>query len=175
MADILLNLEAQFQKAVRDMLAECRNAGFELRPYMTLRSPDEQARLWRQSRALEEIRAEIDRLRNGGATFLAACIERVGPQAGRHVTNALPGLSWHQWGEAVDCVVIENGKAVWDTKHPGWKAYGEAARRAGLEAGMFWKSFKDFPHVQKRKDASPLSAGLSLADIEKAMRERWGG
>ena len=41
------------------------------------------------------------------ANFLASVLDGVGPQHGPHVTNALPGLSWHQWGEAVDCFWTE--------------------------------------------------------------------
>jgi len=174
MTDILLDLVPEFQDKVRIVLKACAQAGFELRPYTSLRSPDEQAILWRQSRAREQVRAQIDTLRAEGAFFLAACIERVGPHSGRHVTNAIPGLSWHQWGEAVDCVVIDGGKAIWDTDHPGWAAYGKAAQQAGLEAGMFWK-FKDSPHVQLRTAASPSSAGISIVEVDRIMRERWGG
>jgi hypothetical protein len=31
---------------------------------------------------------------------------------------------------------------------PVWRTYADAARAHGLEAGFFWTSFKDAPHVE---------------------------
>ena len=111
-ADITL-LVPEFTQQIRQLLDRCSLRGIEMRPYMGLRDPFEQARLWRQSRSREEIRVRIASLQAQGAAFLAHCLESVGPQHGRPVTNALPGLSWHQWGEAVDCFWLVDGKAEW--------------------------------------------------------------
>jgi len=57
---------------------------------------------------------------------------------------------------AFDIVIMKNGKVpTWDVKWDGDKDsipdYLEAANIAqsvGLEAGAFWKTFKDWPHMQ---------------------------
>ena len=48
------------------------------------------------------------------------------------------------------------------------------AQKLGLTPGGGWASFKDWPHVQLRPDASPLTT-MSLADVDKAMKQRFGG
>ncbi|MCS6920355.1 MAG: hypothetical protein NZM07_00295 [Elioraea sp.] len=65
-----------------------------------------------------------------------------------------------------------DGKAPWASTNPGWRADGGAARLCGLDAGLFWRSVPDPPHVQTRKASSPLAAGMTLRDIDAAMRER---
>ena len=66
----------------------------------------------------------------------------VGPQKGDPVTNAIPGLSWHQWGEAVDCFWVVNNKAVWDLETVvnglnRFMVYANEAKKLGLDAGLF--------------------------------------
>ena len=81
--------------------------------FFTLRDPFDQAILRRQSRSTQEIHDKIQELKSKGAHFIVNCLESVGSQAGRHVTNAIPGLSWHQWGESLDCFWLIDGKAEW--------------------------------------------------------------
>jgi peptidoglycan L-alanyl-D-glutamate endopeptidase CwlK len=171
-------LVEEFRSKVTALLDQCAARGTPMRPYTTLRSPLEQARLWRQSRSKEEIEAKIAELRSESAPFLADCIERVGSQLGDPVTNAIPGLSWHQWGEAVDCFWLVDGAAEWSAKKKinglnGYQVYAEEAQAAGLTAGGLWTSFKDWPHVQLRSAGSPLGA-MSLAEIDREMERRFG-
>lgn len=107
-----------------------------MRPNAGLRDPFEQAKLWRQSRSIEEILAAIDELRSVGAPFLAHCLESVGPQHGDPVTNAPPGYSWHQWGEAVDCFWLLGGKAEWSStkKVGGLNAYAYSQMKPNSSA-----------------------------------------
>lgn len=115
MAVSLDGLQPEFRQNVLNLIANLAAKGIEMRPCAALRKPDEQAILWRQSRAKEEIEAAIAKLRSQGGDFLADTLQNVGPQHGEHVTNALPGFSWHQWGEAVDCFWVVNGTAEWST------------------------------------------------------------
>ena len=171
------DLVPAFRNQVVKLLANCRARGVEMRPVFTLRTPFEQGALWRQSRTGEQVRAKITELRAKGAPFLAFCIEDVGPRNGSHVTNAVPGLSWHQWGEALDCVWVVSGEAVWSTQKKvngvnGFSIYAQEARKLGLDAGLFWNSFKDPPHVQLRGVSNPGKV-FSLKDIDATMRERF--
>jgi peptidoglycan L-alanyl-D-glutamate endopeptidase CwlK len=177
MAVELTALIPAFRTPVQTLLDNCRGRGVEMRPYFTIRTPLEQAKLWRQSRSRQEIEQKLDELRRAGAEFLAHCIESIGPQHGDPVTNALPGYSWHQWNEAVDCFWVVNGKSEWSTQKlvngiNGYKVYAEEAVKLNLNAGGLWKKLKDWPHVQQRPDASPATT-MSLREINEGMRERF--
>lgn len=177
MAANLNDLIPDFYEKVLKVIGLAKVSNIEMRPYFTIRDPFTQAKLWRQSRSAEQIKTKIVELKSAGAPFLAHCIESVGPQNGAPVTNALPGMSWHQWGEAVDCCWIVNGSAEWSTqKHfngqNGYRVYADKAEAMGLTAGGHWNSLKDWPHIQLRSESSPLKV-MSLKDIDKAMMERF--
>lgn len=178
MAANLDDLTPTFRDAVSRLLSALKGSGCEMRPYFTIRDPFTQARLWRQSRSIEEIQDKVAALRQAGAPFLAQCIESVGPQHGDHVTDAVPGLSWHQWGEAVDCFWVVGGKAEWSATRRvggvnGYRLYAEQAQALGLTAGGFWPRLKDWPHVQQRVQGSPLGT-MDFPAIDAAMRQRFG-
>jgi hypothetical protein len=171
-------LVPEFRAKLDTLLANCEARGYPMRPYYAIRTPQEQAALWKQSRTPEEAAAEVARLRATGAPFLAACIEQSNPPHGNPVTNAIPGMSWHQWGEAIDCFWLVDGKAEWSTKRlvngqNGYRVYAEEAVRLGLNAGGLWTSFKDWPHVQLRAAGSPKGQ-FTLAQIDERMRRDFG-
>lgn len=147
-----------------------------MRPFYTLRSPAEQARLWRQSRPGGQIRDRIRFLESKGATYLAHVLGAVGPQNGRHVTNALPGMSWHQWGLAVDCFWLVGGRADWSTRRGGdrngYRIYARQAEALGLTAGGHWPRFKDWPHVQAGSQG--VQSSYTYGEVDAAMRDRFG-
>ncbi len=175
----LIDLMPEFRVVVEDLLKACEADGYSMRPFSTLRTPFEQGKLWRQSRSSQEVGQKIEELKGFGAAFLAYCIESSGPQNGRHVTNAIPGLSWHQWGEAVDCFWLLEGNAEWSTRKKiegvnGYRNYGRNALSLGLNAGGYWSSFLDWPHVQMRGDSSPQRV-YTLQEIDKEMADKFGG
>jgi peptidoglycan L-alanyl-D-glutamate endopeptidase CwlK len=76
---------------------------------------------------------------------------------GKKVTNAKGGQSIHNYGTAVDIVLIIDGKeASWDIKKD-WDGdkiadWGECVlvfAKYGWSWGGNWISFKDFPHFEK--------------------------
>lgn len=174
----LNDLNPEFKARVEQLLAACEASGYPMKPYFTLRTPFEQAALWRQSRSRYQVDQKVAELRSNGAGFLAHCIESVGPQNGRPVTNAIPGLSWHQWGEAVDCFWLVEGAAEWSPGREvnganGYVKYAEIAQSLGLTAGGFWTSFKDWPHVQQRSDGNPGRI-YTLEQVNQQMEARFG-
>lgn len=178
MAADLSTLIPEFRTRLNQLILSCASQGTEMRCYVTLRDPFEQARLWRQSRSIEEIGEKVQSLRTARANFLAHCIDSVGPQNGDPVTNAIPGLSWHQWGEAADCFWVVDGQAEWSTTKlvngsNGYRVYATTAAQFQLTAGGSWPRFKDWPHVQRRSAGSPLSE-LSLQQVDKEMELRFG-
>ena len=173
------DLVTEFRAQVEELLNVCDQSGYTMRQFFTLRIPFEQGILWRQSRSTQEVRQKIEELQDKGADFLAHCIDSVGPRNGRHVTNAIPGLSWHQWGEAVDCYWLLDDKSEWSTRKKvnganGYVNYAEKARSLGLTAGGHWSSFRDWPHVQMRKESNPGRL-FSLQEINQQMANRFGG
>ncbi|WP_028583882.1 M15 family metallopeptidase [Desulfogranum mediterraneum] len=174
----LNDLSPEFRIQVEPLLESCQESGYPMRPFSTLRSPFEQARLWRQSRSSQQIERVIDELKDTHAPFLAHCLESVGPQNGRHVTNAIPGLSWHQWGEALDCFWLLEGDAEWSVRRKragqnGYLNYASRAQALGLTAGGLWSSFKDWPHIQLRPTSNPgMVFPLEQVDQEMAARFR---
>jgi peptidoglycan L-alanyl-D-glutamate endopeptidase CwlK len=171
-------LVPELKTKIAQLVNRCADRGFTMRPSAGFRDPFEQAKLWRQSRSIEEIRAMIKELRAAGADFLAYCIESVGPQHGDPVTNAIPGYSWHQWGEAVDCFWLLNGKAEWSTTKlvggfNAYRVYAQDAVKVGLFAGGNWTRLKDWPHVQLRPDASPAKI-MSVSQVNSTMKSNFG-
>jgi hypothetical protein len=171
-------LVPQFKAKVLQLLDNCKTAGIIMQPNYAIRTPLEQAKLWRQSRTATIISAEVLNLRQQGADFLADCIENAGPQNGGHVTNAIPGLSWHQWGEALDCVWLVNGIENWSTTQlidgkNGYHVYADEAKALGLTPGGLWPTFKDWPHVQLRAANSP-SEVMTTQEINSTMKQRFG-
>ncbi len=89
---------------------------------------------------------------------------------GKKVTNAKGGQSYHNYGMAVDIVLIIDGKtASWDTKgdfdndgKSDWQEVVAIFKRYGWEWGGDWK-FTDYPHFQK-------TFGLSIADLQNGKR-----
>lgn len=155
--EIIFSLDEDFKLSVGQLLLNCKREGFDLIPFFGLRPIQVQAKLWRQSRTGYQINQALCLLKHNDAHYLARVLQEVGPQYGRWVTNALPGQSWHNHGLAIDCFVMEDGKARWDTVdsstgatiiHPGYQCYAEQARNLGLTAGYYWES-RDAVHVQQ--------------------------
>lgn len=80
-------------------------------------------------------------------------------KAGKIVTNARAGQSYHNWRCAFDFVPIVNGKAQWNDVALFTKC-GEIAENVGLEWAGRWKKFKEMPHCQ-------YTGGLSLLDFQQ--------
>ncbi len=173
----LAGLVPEFASSLENLIAKCKDKGYEMRPNNGLRTPLAQAKLWRQSRSIEEITAKIDEFKSQGALFLANCIATAGPQHGDHATNAPPGFSWHQWGEAMDCFWVLDGKAEWSTTKQvdganAYHVFADIGSSLGLTPGGHWPKFKDWPHVQLSKHDSP-AAEKSLIEIDDAMKKKF--
>lgn len=175
-ADIIAPLHSDFRLKARELVRICALDGVEILPYCGVRVCSAQAKLFRQSRTLREIERRAQSLRDRGYSFLADILLNVGPQAGelgKHVTNAGPGESWHQYAMALDCVPVKYGKALWGSNELGWKVYGSAANHLGLTWAGDWTGFKELPHIQlypastpmKQWPRSPQIIGQILQDV----------
>jgi len=71
------------------------------------------------------------------------------------VTNARAGSSWHNYGMAIDIVIVDGKSASWDVKNDfdgdgksDWIEVVQIFKEYGWEWGGDWK-FYDAPHFQK--------------------------
>lgn len=85
---------------------------------------------------------------------------------GKVVTNAKGGQSYHNFGLAVDFVLLVNGQVSWAIDK-NWLAVISIFESYGWESGHHWK-FKDSPHVQKifgKTTAQLLATGKQYPDL----------
>jgi peptidoglycan L-alanyl-D-glutamate endopeptidase CwlK len=90
----LNDLVAPAKECVERFIALCKDNGIDLLVTSTYRDNESQQALYEQGRTT----------------------------AGKVVTNAKAGDSWHNWRCAVDVVPLVNGKPDWDGSHPGLKS-----------------------------------------------------
>ena len=65
------------------------------------------------------------------------------------VSNAKAGQSWHNWSLALDFVLLANGNQSWKVDN-NWMVVVSVFKKHGWAWGGDWKSFKDFPHLEKQ-------------------------
>lgn len=110
--------------------------------------------------------AEQDALYDIGRTKKGADTTPARPM-GRTVTNARGGDSWHNYGRAVDLVLVRDGGVIeWqdlDTNGDGVRDYsqmGQVAKNHGFIWGGDFKGLADLGHIE-------YHPGLTLADMKK--------
>lgn len=133
-------LDPAFASKAQQLVQEMKDDGYDIYPYYGLRTVQEQAKLWRQSRSSAVINKQINLFRENGCDFLADVLNDVGAQNGAWATNALPGYSWHNWSQAMDCLIT-------DGTHADYGVYADTARDLGLTAGYYFSHY-DGVHVQ---------------------------
>jgi peptidoglycan L-alanyl-D-glutamate endopeptidase CwlK len=125
------DLVAPAKDCVERFIALCKDNGIDLLVTSTYRDNESQQALYEQGRTT----------------------------AGKVVTNAKAGDSWHNWRCAVDVVPLVNGKPDWDGSHSVWAKVGELGKQAGLEWAGEWRTFKELAHFQ-------YTGGLTLSDLK---------
>ena len=166
----LTDLTPNVQDKAEKIKMFCNVRGLDILIYCTLRTLEEQAKLYRQSRSFAIIERKIEELNRMGFDFLANILIDVGSQSGPHVTNAGPGESWHNYAMAFDGVPVVGGKALWQyeaNKHL-WALYGLAIRESGMFWAGDWENFKEFPHAQARPEPNPLKV-YSPVEIKRIL------
>lgn len=99
-------LKSEFVYKFEDVLKEMRDSGYKVDVVSGFRSLEEQAKIWRKGRSTAEIERKIEELKKIDCAYLARLIADAGRQPGKMiVTYAIPGLSYHNWGEAIDVLV----------------------------------------------------------------------
>lgn len=129
------DLHPKVKRAKDQLIRNCQNKQIEIRITQGLRTFDEQNELYAQGRT----------------------------KPGNIVTYAKGGQSYHNYGLAIDFVVIDpvRKQPVWDHSFDGnqngrsdWVEVAEEAKKLGFEWGGDWQGFKDYPHLQMTFDQS---------------------
>lgn len=83
---------------------------------------------------------------------------------GKKVTNAKGGQSYHNYGLAIDFVLLSNdgNTALW-TVNNKWREVAAIGKSLGFKWGGDWTSFKDYPHLE-------MTFGLSIDDLQRGKR-----
>jgi peptidoglycan L-alanyl-D-glutamate endopeptidase CwlK len=82
------------------------------------------------------------------------------------VSNAKAGQSWHNYGLAIDFVLMVNGNEKWDVDH-NWLTVVNIFKSHGFNwGGDFPGSFKDYPHLEM-KMGHTLTELLALHQANK--------
>jgi len=145
-------LHSKMQELVRSWLVR---VPFDVLIYCTAREAHEQAVLYSHGRTEAQIASgvlRLDALKLAGPSGLLA---RQNPTPGPRVTNALPGLSFHQshWLEseyaalALDFVPLSYGKPLWSDMAL-YEEAGAKAEEVGLTWSGRWKTFRETAHLQ---------------------------
>jgi hypothetical protein len=149
-SEIIKELSPEAFDKYKKLESLCEKHKLNVLFYCARRSFRDQAVCFRQSRTRKDIEDRIELLRAEGLDPVANAIEAAGPVkgvVGRHITYAVPGESWHQWGLALDGVPVYSGKLQWNRDSELWQVYGSLAEEAGFrwlgaDGGM------DYPHIQ---------------------------
>jgi len=148
-----------------------KGIGFEM--FAAVRTPQEQAELWIKSRSTKEIKDAVAKLSKQGAPWLSRMVKTTHRPYGRWETNNLPGLSWHQWGEAASIRILSNsGRVIWNPNNEGYRILADLAQMVSLTSGFFWKR-RDVVNVQFRADA--VRAYYTWAEVDREMKEKFDG
>jgi peptidoglycan L-alanyl-D-glutamate endopeptidase CwlK len=112
---------------------------------------------------------------------------------GKIITNAREGLSMHNYGLAFDIVLLidkdNDGSfetASWDTKADfdkdriaDWMEIVNHFKKLGWAWGGDWKSFPDYPHLEKMFDLTPkqllsrYNSGMTFSEIINGKTYTW--
>ncbi|MBG9911736.1 peptidase M15 [Bacillus xiamenensis] len=84
--------------------------------------------------------------------------------SGKIVTNARGGQSNHNYGLAVDYVLLSSDgkKPLW-TVNEKWRRVAQIGKSLGFSWGGDWKSFKDYPHLE-------MMGGLTISQLQAGRR-----
>lgn len=170
-------LKPVFSAMAQQVLDMCARQGLKVKPVCGLRTALEQARDWRKGRTAAQINSECETLTSQTADYLALCIKNAGPQNGNIVTHAIPGTSYHQFGEALDVIILDSeGQMIESGSAPEYRKLQEIVKEVGLfpVSGDFDKDWTfDAGHIQFRPQGSPTQ-NMTIQQIDTEMKSRFG-
>ena len=168
----LETLEPEFRERLLSVIETCAADRFRLIPEVGAIDPFLQARLWRQSRSDAEIDEAIADLKAQNCIYLAEVLEETEGKLGPKVTDSLPGLSWHNWREAVKVGIYDNcGRELMNHDEKAISVLRKAIKKHKLNSGENWG--KSLFYIQKSTFENPKNL-MSMLEIDKTMYDMWG-
>lgn len=145
----LNQLHPQVEAAKNQLIKNCQEKQIHIQITQGIRTFAEQNRLYEQGRT----------------------------KPGKIVTYAKGGQSYHNYGLAIDFVVIDptTNQPTWDFTFDGnqngrsdWIEVAEEGKKLGFEWGGDWRGFKDYPHLQM-----PFGQSIWELQLSVKIRKRW--
>lgn len=165
-----------FRKLLVSCLDRCKEKGVIIEVITTVISPLEQAALWKQGRSRIDAELKMLALENSKAPYLADCLRRAQPLRTNCETEFVPGMSWHQWGEAVSVVWVDGAKQInWTTKGGanGYRFLVDQLKDFSLHSGSeFDDTDAAWRLVQFRPVKSPIEI-YDIVSIDAEMKKRF--
>lgn len=156
-------LDPNFNEKVQSLIINIQILGHKMTPTYGIRSLEEECRLYRRSRTIDQIQAEIDALQAAGAPYTASILDGVGPQPnGPWATNTVI-WSQHLIGWAVDFLVDNRVEG----SDPVYKVLSEQATLLGLTTGLNF-STPDPGHVQY--SAQELNQIMTYPEMDEKLQ-----
>lgn len=134
--------------------------------------PKIQAKLWRQGHNDSEIDAMISSLEEKDCFYLAKLIRDTYSHPGLSCTDAIPGCTWHNWGEALTYHILDEHNHVLELSHPKYLELAKIAKKCGFVHGT---TFKENPKVNliQLSDCQSPTDKWTLKEInDKLMQNR---
>ena len=180
MAAELSLLTPDFRKQLIKSLTKAKEQKLTIEVLSTVVSPMEQAALWKQGRSRVDAELKTLALENAKAPYLADCMRRSSPQGTNLVTDILPGMSWHQWGEAASIVWVDGtNKLNWSASFMrggfnGYHAFANILNEFSIVCGgEFDNSDEAWREVQLRHERYPSDV-FDIVQIDAEMKKRFG-
>lgn len=155
-------LDPAFSITLQQLITNMEKLGHTVNPYYGLRTLEQQAKLWRQSRSAAQVRFLIDELNANGALYAASVLDNVGPQPiGPRVTGTYL-YSFHLIGQACDVFIDKDtsGGEVYDV-------LADEAVKLGLTPGRYF-STPDPGHVQM--GGPELAEKYTMAEMDGILK-----
>lgn len=173
--DHFSGLNSTFAIMLKAAMIVAEEEGILVVPTCGLRTPWEQARLWKGQHSQED----IDRLicfRKEQMPFIVGLIEEVDAQAAPEkdpriswlfpIQYEFPGFSMSQWGLAMDFVIVTTDSNDIIDKAMLYDKFRDIAEQ-------FLLTVKPWGYVELTKPANILRS-MSYVEIDRRCRERWG-
>lgn len=150
MDEKISKLHPKIRDEVQKIILEVESLGIFFKVYSTYRSAEQQLIEYGKGRNREKL--EIDKIDPKYSDMTKPI-----------VTNAKPYESYHNYGLALDGVVIEKSKAVWDSEKINEVV--KVFKKYGYKWGGDFNSIKDKPHFEK-------SFGFSVKSLKEKIDKK---
>lgn len=166
---LLEDLDPVFRERLIKVFEEAINHGFKVDPHLGALSIKDQALKWRQSRSDLEIDKALTFFKENDCNFIWNVMRFANAKFGPPVTDCLPGLSWHNWREAIKYDIYNRKTGQVDNDNAEFlEVLKKSMKKHKLHFGVEPRQIQ----LSVYKDPREI---YSLQEIDNKMAEMWGG